>query len=122
MDAQGRILVVKGFISGSNRWSLPGGGLHRHEKPLVGLIREMYEEVGVILEPEQLASLGNQQCKSKGFRFNLHFFEATITEDPVLKLQRFEIAEAAWVDPRALNARNAEPDAVSIIATLVPSD
>lgn len=42
-DKQGRILVI---LEDGDKWTLPGGGLDHGESPLMGLKRELYEELG----------------------------------------------------------------------------
>ena len=104
------VLVVKGWLSANDRWEFPGGGLHKGEAPLHGLLREVREEIGLELEPKQVQPLMTSQVKSKGFRFNLHIYTASLSGTPTLKLQRFEIASAEWVDYHNLTVSNAEPD------------
>lgn len=41
----------------SNTWGLIGGGVKKTESPLEGMLREVYEELGIRLKPEQLTRL-----------------------------------------------------------------
>lgn len=118
-NENGQVLLVKGWISANGRWSLPGGGLHSGEEPLGGLLREVREEIGLQLRKADVTPLEVRRIKSKGFRFNLYFFTASVTESPTIKLQWYEIAESAWFDISALSAVNTEPDVMSVISTLV---
>lgn len=43
-DISGKVLVLKEY---QNTWSLPGGGLDHGEDPIVGLKREIKEELGI---------------------------------------------------------------------------
>jgi len=116
-----KVLVLKTWMSGKNEWVLPGGGLHRGEDLISGLLREVREETGMELQPDQVQSVGTQQMSGLGFRCLLHcyVYSGTITGEPTLALQWPEILEAAWVDPRSLTPKNAAPDVLEIIQTLV---
>jgi len=48
----GRLLLVDQRHTGA--WALPGGLLHRNEDAVEGLVREVAEEVGVQVSPEEL--------------------------------------------------------------------
>ena len=63
-----QVLLVKGFLS-DGRWSLPGGGLHRHEDKLAGALRELREETGLVLKPEQLTPLASTIFRDRGLQF-----------------------------------------------------
>ena len=41
-----------------HRWCFPGGGLERGEEPVAGAVRELAEETGVVLAPEDLTDRG----------------------------------------------------------------
>jgi 8-oxo-dGTP diphosphatase len=118
LNESGQVLLVKGWISATSKWSLPGGGLHGGENPMRGLLREVNEEVGLALNEADVVPLEVRRMKSKGLRFNLHFYRATIDSTPVLRLQRHEIAECAWVEPASLTAANAEPDVLVAVSAL----
>lgn len=39
-------------------WGLVGGGVKRHETPLQAMVREIYEELGLRISPDELVKLG----------------------------------------------------------------
>ncbi len=49
--------VNSAITSAPGTWSLPGGGLDPGEKPLDGLLREVYEETGQSIVPGHLVAL-----------------------------------------------------------------
>ena len=121
VNDKGEILVVRGWVASSNRWSLPGGGLHRGEKPLQGALRETYEEVGLALEPEQMRFLSVMHSTSKGLRVRLHVFTAKVTGEQVLRLQQHEIAEARWVSLPELTPETTDQDVLQALQHVAPS-
>jgi 8-oxo-dGTP pyrophosphatase MutT (NUDIX family) len=109
------ILVVRGWIASSNHWNLPGGGLHRGEKPMQGVLRETYEEIGLALTPENLRFFGMIRSTSKGLSVRLHVFTATVMGNPGLRLQRHEIAVAHWVSLSELTPDNTDQDVLQAL-------
>lgn len=91
----GEFLVLRGWL-GSGTWGLPGGGLHRNEKPLDGLLREVQEEIGVTLLPEQVTYAYDDYAKERGLKFHYHAFICELKEKPVVRPQPREIADIKW--------------------------
>jgi 8-oxo-dGTP pyrophosphatase MutT (NUDIX family) len=52
LDERGRILLARRSDTGA--WALPGGIIDPAEQPAHAVIREVFEETGVIAEPERL--------------------------------------------------------------------
>jgi 8-oxo-dGTP pyrophosphatase MutT (NUDIX family) len=104
-----KVLVVRSWL-GDGKWSLPGGGLHHHEAPLSGVLREMQEETSVVLQPKQLHELKHEHYRDKGFSFDCHFFFAEIVEQMSTQRQKGEIIAVTWLDWRMLTTLNASND------------
>jgi 8-oxo-dGTP pyrophosphatase MutT (NUDIX family) len=51
-DQQGRILLVR-HVEG-NVWVAPGGGIEPHESPTDAVVREMWEETKLMVEPTRV--------------------------------------------------------------------
>jgi 8-oxo-dGTP pyrophosphatase MutT (NUDIX family) len=110
-----KVLVVKNWL-GDRKWSLPGGGLHRSEPPVMGALREVREETGVMLAPEQLSELFHGRYHDRGFRFECFFFMAHCAEPLVPKRQKGEIIASEWVAVQNLTAVNAGNDVMRALA------
>lgn len=54
-DAAGRVLLVR-HSYGRDVWTLPGGGMKRHEDPVAAALRELSEETGCTLGGARLAA------------------------------------------------------------------
>ena len=55
-DAQGRFLITRRSLDkrwAAGLWEVPGGGVLAGETPLQGALREVREEVGLQLQPQQ---------------------------------------------------------------------
>lgn len=80
----------------SRGWSLPGGLLGRREHPAAGAARELAEETGIRLSPDQVrAAVPNAILHSHGRWVDL-VFEATVPKDVPLAVDGAEVYEAAW--------------------------
>jgi 8-oxo-dGTP pyrophosphatase MutT (NUDIX family) len=55
LDEDGRVLLGRRADTGN--WSLPGGIIDPGEQPADAAVREVFEETGVIAEPEALTSI-----------------------------------------------------------------
>jgi ADP-ribose pyrophosphatase YjhB (NUDIX family) len=54
LDEQGRVLLGRrAFDPGKDLWDLPGGFLHEDELPVDGLVREVREETGLEIDPQE---------------------------------------------------------------------
>jgi 8-oxo-dGTP pyrophosphatase MutT (NUDIX family) len=89
------ILVVKNWIS-HGQWSLPGGGLRRGEKACPGIVREVWEELGVLLSSEGLQYLGHEQYKKHGLSFDFHLFLMYVPQKFSFDKQLIELADVQW--------------------------
>lgn len=54
-DAQGRVLLQQ--RSDNQRWSLPGGAMDPGESPADAVVREVWEETGVLVEPLRVSGV-----------------------------------------------------------------
>ena len=56
LTCQGKLLLEK--RGDCDLWGLPGGGVKRQETPVQAIAREIYEELGLRVSPEQFRKLG----------------------------------------------------------------
>ena len=111
---QGKILAMQQWI-GTGRWSLPGGGLHRHEEPLIGALREVREETGLQLVPGQLQYLGRHAYRQHGHHFYFHAYVCELNDLPELHRQWYEVAALTWLPPASFTRADAAQDAVMCV-------
>ena len=78
-------------------WSLPGGLLNRREHPRDGAVREVREEIGVMLEPEALTPLApNAQVNPWVQQVDMLFTATVDAATTPFTVDQVEIAEARW--------------------------
>jgi len=98
-DAAGRVLLVR-HSYGPPVWTVPGGGVGRHEDPAAAAAREMREELGC--ELAELVEIDAIEVDESGSRDRQHLFAARLAGEPVA--DRREIVAVDWFDPKALPA------------------
>lgn len=97
VTCEDQFLVVKPWM-GTDTWSLPGGGRHRHESAAQGAQRELFEETGLVVTPGDLRFVEAGIFRGGGLSFSYDLFIVQLESRPELKLQRLEIFEAKWVN------------------------
>lgn len=84
-------------------WSLPAGLLARGESPVEGALRELAEESGIQLQPDDLrAAVPNALVHHRGRWVDMVFEAAVPAADTRLRVDGAEVWEAAWHDLAAL--------------------
>jgi 8-oxo-dGTP diphosphatase len=93
----GRILLVR--KRGTHAFMQPGGKIEKHEEAAVALVRELREELGLIVDPSLPAYIGRftaPAANEPGSAVEADLFRIAIA-DEVTPLA--EIEEAIWIDP-----------------------
>jgi len=90
----GRLLLLR--QPPGRHWGLPAGLLKRHEEPAVGAARELFEESGIVLEPDDLIPAApNAIVHTQGW-VDTVFFGAVPASTTPLVVDGGEVLEAAW--------------------------
>lgn len=104
-----RIMVVRGWLS-DGRWMLPGGGLHRGERPLSGALRELYEETGLRLPEDAVRPLAAEDFSADGYRFYCHYFAHETALELTPTADRREILEVRWINRADVSRKSCRRD------------
>jgi 8-oxo-dGTP pyrophosphatase MutT (NUDIX family) len=95
----GDLVLLVRHTYGPSEWDLPGGGIKRHEPPVMAAQREMHEELGVALH--ELRDMGEVLARLHNSPVTVHCFRTEL-RDPSLAIDRGEIAAARWFDHKGL--------------------
>ncbi len=79
------------------KWCLPGGKLEKGETYKEGVIREVYEEVGIELTPSLTEEHGKLYIQRHDSEFIMHLFSFSFEALPKIELNLSEHTEAKWV-------------------------
>lgn len=112
--AENKALLVKGWI-GSGKWILPGGGRHRGESAIDGVVRELREETGIQLPSTKIRDAGEARFVRYGLRFTYQQFIVELPKAITPRVRRFEIADATWMPLVEINEQNADRDVMQLL-------
>ena len=101
-----------------NMWSFPGGGSEKGEEPLQTAIREVYEETGLRVYPQDLKIL--YQTKDPDDKKNVYFFacekwEGKIDQNKV----KSEHQKSEWVKLSDMKNYKMPPNNLNLMKRLV---
>jgi ADP-ribose pyrophosphatase YjhB (NUDIX family) len=116
LDNQGRALAIRRHDNGD--WEPPGGVLELSESITAGLIREVEEETGLLVEPERLTGVYKNITRGIiALVFRCHIVGGTPTPSA-------ETPQLAWLSLAVFSERMSEAYAVRIhdsVSETVPS-
>jgi ADP-ribose pyrophosphatase YjhB (NUDIX family) len=94
-SAPGRLLLLR--QPPGLGWSLPAGLLKRGERPVEGCARELHEESGIALSPDDLvAATPNTVVHSRGRWVDVVFEASVPASTTTLQVDGAEVLGAAW--------------------------
>jgi 8-oxo-dGTP diphosphatase len=98
LDQEGRVLLARRANDpGAGKWDLLGGFVHEGEGALEALRRELREETGLTVEPEEFVGVYPDRYGDEGlYTFNLYWTARATGGE--LRLDD-ELAEVAWFAP-----------------------
>jgi 8-oxo-dGTP pyrophosphatase MutT (NUDIX family) len=96
----GRLLVLR--QSYREALELPGGSIARSETAAAAACRELGEEVGLVVRPEDLRHAREIVLRRDFRRDHVTLFELTLAEPPRLNIDHREIVEAGFEAPEAV--------------------
>ena len=106
-DQTGRLLLVR--KRGAESFMQPGGKIKPGEAPQTALTRELWEELGLVVDPRALAPLGRfaaPAANEPGRMVEADLFRLQIAENVQ---PAAEIEEIAWIDPSTTTDRLLAP-------------
>jgi len=103
----GRILAVQQSYRGNPSW--PGGGIRRGEEPRDAARRELQEELGLVVSPDDLVFAREMVVEWDWRHDHVRIFEVPLRTEPVLRTDNREIVAARFVEPQTLLAEHELP-------------
>jgi 8-oxo-dGTP pyrophosphatase MutT (NUDIX family) len=78
-------------------WGIPSGKLEVGEDPLTAVVREVAEEVGIVIDKRDVVDIGKLYVRHPEIDFVYHMFKARLTSLPDLLLALGETVDAEWL-------------------------
>lgn len=108
VDADGRVLLAKRpegrMLAGL--WEFPGGKVEAGESPEAALIRELEEELGIVVNVKCLAPFTFASHRYEAFHLLMPLYVCRKWQGEVKARERQELA---WVRPNRMNAYEMPP-------------
>jgi 8-oxo-dGTP diphosphatase len=97
LNEDGEVLLIRSWF-GSQRWSLPGGGIKQAETPAEATVREVYEETGLRVAIEDLHEVGTFKNPNPEASYTVACYKVDIPKRPprIAPHRRFEMLDAGW--------------------------
>jgi 8-oxo-dGTP diphosphatase len=117
VDAQGRVLLAQrpAHKSLGGLWEFPGGKVEPGESPEAALVREVMEELAVVLEPDALDPFAFASHSYADFHLMMPLYVArTWAGEP----QALEAQALAWVKPQDMHRYPMPPADLPLVAKL----
>jgi ADP-ribose pyrophosphatase YjhB (NUDIX family) len=96
IENEGQVLLIKHTYR--NGFYFPGGGVRRGEDFAQACKREVFEEIGLVIDKLQLVSVYRNFLENKNNCVLIYRCGKVVNPDE-LKPDGVEVAEAIWVDP-----------------------
>jgi 8-oxo-dGTP diphosphatase len=118
IDADGRVLLAERPVGKSmaGLWEFPGGKVEAGERPEETLIRELKEELGIVVKEPCLAPLTFASHAYPDFHLLMPLFVCRRWEGTVTPLEKQRLA---WVRPNRLREYQMPPADEPLIAHLM---
>ena len=88
----GELLLIRNGYGDSRQFLLPGGGVSRGESPAAAAVREVREELGLVLD--RVEPVSTYESNAEGKRDTIHLFRALTLGRPAVDDR--EVIEAAF--------------------------
>ena len=80
-----------------NTWAIPGGKIDPGETPRQGAAREVFEEAGIFINPDELVDMDVLYIQS-AYPYIFHRFRKRFATLPLIKLGLAEHTQGKWVN------------------------
>jgi 8-oxo-dGTP diphosphatase len=100
-DEKGRLLVVNPTYKGA--WEIPGGVVEKNESPREAVIREIYEELGLLCQPDRLLCVDfSDETDTRTESLHFIFLGPVCTAEIIaaIQLPREELSEYRFLKPK----------------------
>lgn len=118
INGQGEILLVQNTL-GDRRWTLPGGGIEKGESANDAAIREVHEELGIVLRSNNCRHIGQVYVAVGRYDAPIIVSRLSEVQKSSIKPRKLEIYAAEWFSVSKL-PEDTQPIVIEAYALLSP--
>ncbi len=96
LEKDGSILLLQQKTSKGGNFTLPGGAVEYSENPMEALIREVWEEIGLRIQPEDLELFHTLHKRKRNERRITLYFKCLSWKGEVRNRERNKFLAVAW--------------------------
>ncbi len=96
----GKVLMIRQSYRRVPSW--PGGGIRRGEAPRDAALRELREELGLVVSPDALTPAMEVRAVWDFLHDHVWIFEMKLSEAPIFHLDNREVVDACFVAPETV--------------------
>lgn len=95
------LLICRNSPPALGRWSLPGGKLEAGESLTAACVREIYEETGISVRPQQIVAVVERRVETFHYVI-IDFLAELVLGSNVQPLPASDVSDARWIAIREL--------------------
>ncbi|MEZ5958080.1 MAG: (deoxy)nucleoside triphosphate pyrophosphohydrolase [Hyphomonadaceae bacterium] len=120
LDSSGRVLITQrpSHKQLGGLWEFPGGKVELGEAPEQALVRELKEELDLLVEPDALDPFAFASHAYPDFHLLMPLYVATKWQG-VMKLDPNSAQAAKWIQPQELRTHEMPPADVVLVNRLI---
>ncbi len=90
------VIITMNWLGEQDKWRLPGGGIKKNEDPKNAAVREIFEELGLKIELNDLKPLNTTPITDNA-KFEYYLYSINLASKPTLNIDKKEILQAKFV-------------------------
>lgn len=119
---RGKVLLLRRVADKSypGYWGTPSGKLRDGETPIKGMIRELFEETGLLLSQDNLREIHTFHVVNADMNFLYTLFSTSFSSSPKIKLNPTEHTSFDWLAPENALRLELVPDVDACLREVFP--
>ena len=102
VSCNGEYVLVKNWLA-RDTWRLPGGGKRKNETYAQAAVRELQEELGIVVLETDMRCIGKSVATTDRLGFRYHLFLVSIKQRATVRPSTSEITDMKWVKKLPVN-------------------
>lgn len=118
-----KILLLKRVLGKSypGCWGIPSGKIKENESPIKAIVRELFEETGILLSSENLTKINTYHIVNNDMSFLYTLYVSNLKISPKIKLNNKEHTKSDWFNPDNALRLELIPDLDECLSEVFPS-